>query len=336
MVIAVQDTWHASKDASIHDRLEDGTLPFHAIFALGHALAVHERLYGPDPMAAISRHTARLTARLHAALVALRHPAPRATPLVRIYTDASSVPGDPSTHGATLAFNVLDPAGRPFAYHTVEAAADARRIHLRSGSLCNPGGLAVHLDWSPADMRAAYAHGHRCSRPTALVGGKATGVVRASLGAMSSVADVDALVAFLRDTYLGVDAPEDPDPVVVVANHVTAAPPCCSTAPRPRFHPADYITRHRPWDSHSPTPTSPTLSSDDEPHYIGVPTLPATMNTGLPAARPLGHSTSVRARRFGRSMVKMLRARPERGNERDGGDEGDVGGEGHCEGSHVA
>jgi molybdenum cofactor sulfurtransferase len=40
MVIAINDTWHAKKDLSTHDRLEDGTLPFHSILALNHVSSV--------------------------------------------------------------------------------------------------------------------------------------------------------------------------------------------------------------------------------------------------------------------------------------------------------
>lgn len=33
MVIASRAQWHAKKETSIHERFEDGTLPFHNIFA---------------------------------------------------------------------------------------------------------------------------------------------------------------------------------------------------------------------------------------------------------------------------------------------------------------
>jgi len=50
-------------------------------------------------------------------------------------------------------------------------------------------------------MRAAFAMGHKCSAPFEDAGGKATGVVRASLGACSSAADVSRLVEWLREAY---------------------------------------------------------------------------------------------------------------------------------------
>ncbi|KAK3075651.1 hypothetical protein LTR53_000799 [Teratosphaeriaceae sp. CCFEE 6253] len=199
MIIAVNDTWHAKKDTSIHDRLEDGTLPFHSIFALDHAMNVHERLYGPNPMKFISHHTSQLGKQLHDALAHLTHA--NGTPLCRIYKDDSAVYGDPSAQGATVAFNAQHADGALIPYEDIEEAADDRGIFVRSGSLCNPGGIATYLNWSPAEMKAAYAAGHRCSNPTQVMLGKPTGVVRVSLGAMSTAGDVQTLIRFLDDTY---------------------------------------------------------------------------------------------------------------------------------------
>lgn len=36
--------WHSLHTEHPHEFLEDGTLPFHNIIALGHALTAHERL----------------------------------------------------------------------------------------------------------------------------------------------------------------------------------------------------------------------------------------------------------------------------------------------------
>ena len=200
MIITVNDTWHAKKETSIHDRLEDGTLPFHSIFALDHAMNVHRRLYGPNPMKFISMHTAHLGRQLFEGLSGLRHA--NGMPVCLIYKDENAIYGDPSLQGATIAFNVKRSDGSLVGYEDVEEAADDRNIFVRSGSLCNPGGVATYLGWSPAEMRAAYAAGHRCSNPTQLMLGKPTGVVRVSLGAMSTSTDVQTLVHFLTDVYV--------------------------------------------------------------------------------------------------------------------------------------
>ncbi|KAK4506838.1 hypothetical protein PRZ48_000571 [Zasmidium cellare] len=199
MIIAINDTWHAKKETSIHDRLEDGTLPFHSIFALDHAMNVHERLYGPNPMKFISHHTAQLGRQLFDGLSGLKHA--NGVPVCRIYKDENAVYGDPTMQGATIAFNVQHQDGSLVGFEDVEEAADERSIYVRSGSLCNPGGVATYLGWSPAEMKAAYAAGHRCTNPTQIMLGKPTGVVRVSLGAMSTSSDVSTLLNFLREVY---------------------------------------------------------------------------------------------------------------------------------------
>lgn len=200
MIISINDTWHAKKETSIHDRLEDGTLPFHSIFALDHGINVHERLYGQNPMKFISMHTAQLGRKLYEGLSRMKHSNGR--PVARIYKDENAVYGDPSVQGATIAFNVLRPDGHLVGFEEVEEAADERSIYVRSGSLCNPGGVATYLEWSPAEMRAAYAAGHRCTNPTQIMNGKATGVVRVSLGAMSTSSDVSTFLDFLEEVYI--------------------------------------------------------------------------------------------------------------------------------------
>ncbi|KAM0714162.1 hypothetical protein Q7P37_010311 [Cladosporium fusiforme] len=121
--------------------------------------------------------------------------------MVRIYKNAESIYGDPSTQGAVLTFNVLHPDGTFLRYRDVEQAADRRRIYVRSGSLCNPGGMATHLGWSMDEMREAYANGHKCSDPQQMVLGKPTGAVRVSLGAMSTETDVSTFVDFIRELH---------------------------------------------------------------------------------------------------------------------------------------
>lgn len=61
--------------------------------------------------------------------------------------------------------------------------------------------MAKYLDWSSAKMKATYAAGHRCSNPTQIMLGKPTGVVRVSLGAISTASDVHTLIRFLDDHY---------------------------------------------------------------------------------------------------------------------------------------
>lgn len=199
MVIAVNDSWH-SKKKPIHSRLEDGTLPFTSIFALDLAIDTHRKLYGPAPMKYISMHTSRLIKKLYDQMIALRHS--NNVPVVRVYKDPSSIYGESHLQGATIAFNIQKAAGGLVSFMDFEKEADRKGIYVRSGSLCNPGGLATSLQWSPKELRDAYAEGHKCSEPLAEVFGKAIGVVRVSLGAMSNEEDCERLVQFIKETYI--------------------------------------------------------------------------------------------------------------------------------------
>jgi molybdenum cofactor sulfurtransferase len=202
MVAVVNDSWYALKDEAMHERLEDGTLPFHSIFALDAALTVHERLF--TSMARISAHTGFLSHYLFDSMIALNHC--NSAPVFAIYKDSNAVFGDTQTQGATIAFNILQPNGKPLGYADVERAANKHGIFVRSGGLCNPGGVATYLGWSPQRLRAAYTAGHRCSKPIQSIDGLATGVVRISLGAMSTKEDVNCFLRYVRESHVDVDA----------------------------------------------------------------------------------------------------------------------------------
>jgi molybdenum cofactor sulfurtransferase len=381
MIISINDTWHAKKDATIHDRLEDGTLPFHSIFALDHAISVHERLYGPNPMKFISMHTAQLGRKLYEGLSKMTHS--NGTPVARIYKDENAIYGDPTVQGATIAFNVQRPDGTLIGFEEVEEAADERQIYVRSGSLCNPGGVATYLEWSPAEMRAAYAAGHRCANPRQIVFGKATGVVRVSLGAMSVAADVTTFLDFMEEVYvdqypaepeldakeflMSLDQAKEYDPLyphslsvrsasrasagrasqisiphsIPHALHIppseynpTSAPPTPSSksingskggekwtdsttmassasaheldTDRPRSNPkpppfiaSDYTSNRRPWEQEM---RKHTTTAEAEAKFREMEeTIAAANRTGQ------SHSNTVKARRFGRSVVNLLR-----------------------------
>jgi molybdenum cofactor sulfurtransferase len=191
------------KDDTIHDGLEDGTLPFHNIVALGCAINAHKKLYGS--MKIISQHTLFLSNRLYTGISSLRHSNGR--PLCVIYNDSSDAHPytDPTTQGATIAFNVLDINGNHIGYSHVEKVANQKAIYLRAGGLCNPGGIASYLKVEPWQFKRAWSAGYRCggadSDSLEIINGKPTGVVRASLGAMSLMAEVDRLIVFLSDAF---------------------------------------------------------------------------------------------------------------------------------------
>ncbi len=196
--------WYKPK-ASLHESLEDGTLPFHNIIALKAAIDTHRCLYGQNCMTTISRHTTYLGKRLYDQLSGLVHS--NGLPVCQIYKGKESVYGDPKTQGATIAFNVRTADGKFVPYTSVvETLANKRKIYVRAGQLCNPGGIATHLRMEDWHLKRLWSEGHRCGAAhltgTEIMNGKPTGVVRVSLGAMTTIGNIDALIAFLREEFM--------------------------------------------------------------------------------------------------------------------------------------
>ncbi|MCJ1319900.1 hypothetical protein MMC15_005236 [Xylographa vitiligo] len=212
MVISQHDDWHAMKDHSLHEQLEDGTLPFHSIIALDSALNNQERLY--TSMDNISRHTKDLSLALYNNLSSLRHWNGRA--VCEIYKSTRSKYGDSTTQGPTIAFNIRTSQGGWIGKSQVEKLAIARGIHLRTGGVCNPGGIASSLHLSAAELRQNYAEGMRCGDDLDILFGKPTGVVRVSLGAMTSWKDVKVFSDFVEEVFV-----ERPRAVVASVTLVT-------------------------------------------------------------------------------------------------------------------
>lgn len=205
MVISLGDQWHASRQSSLHSRLEDGTVPFHSIIALQSALSTHIRLFGS--MYNISRHTAFLAKCLHKKLSSLTHSS--GVRVCQIYGPA--VPDYQNSHGPTIAFNLQDAEGGWIGRTEVEKLASVRSIQLRTGGLCNPGGIATHLELSASELRRNFASGQKCGDDNDVLNGKPTGVIRVSFGAMSNITDAHDLVDFIEDFFVGrVNAPTSP------------------------------------------------------------------------------------------------------------------------------
>lgn len=169
--------------------------------ALGCALDVHKDLYGS--MSAISKHASFLAHRLYSGMNNLHHF--DGTKVCSIYADNPEGYGNPLIQGATIAFNIKGSGCNLIGHSDVEKAANDKGIYLRSGGLCNAGGIAGYLQLEPWQMKRNWSAGHRCGEPgLEVLNRKPTGVVRASLGAMSTMEDVDKFLAFLVEEYVEV------------------------------------------------------------------------------------------------------------------------------------
>jgi molybdenum cofactor sulfurtransferase len=195
LVLSGKEQWHAPKDQSLHDSLEDGTLPFHSIMALDAAIDTHRRLYGS--MDLIAKHTAYLAHKLYSGLISLKHGNSKAVCL--IHSDSFHAK---NKQGPIVAFNLKNSHGAWVSNIEFEKLAAVRKIHIRTGGLCNPGGMAAALKLEAWELRRNFSAGFRCSTESDIYSGKITGIVRASIGAMNTLSDVEALISFIREFYV--------------------------------------------------------------------------------------------------------------------------------------
>jgi molybdenum cofactor sulfurtransferase len=197
MVVCLKEQWHAPKSQFLHERLEDGTLPIHSIIALDTAMEVHKQLFGS--MQDVAAHTSFLSKRLYRGLKSLRHG--NGESVCVLYSQNPDSTGAGLGSGPVIAFNIRNSLGAWASLTEVEKLAVLKRFHIRTGGVCNPGGIASALGLEPWEMMQNFSSGFRCGVENDIMAGKPTGVIRASLGAMSTVSDVDSFVDFVAEFY---------------------------------------------------------------------------------------------------------------------------------------
>ncbi|RPA92144.1 PLP-dependent transferase [Choiromyces venosus 120613-1] len=195
-VVSKSGNFHARKTDSIHAHLEDGTSAFHSILALDTAITTHQRLYGSFDN--ISRHAFSLIQAMHGLLSELKHGNGRK--LCQIYSSGRYTSS--TTQGPIIAFNMQRADGSWIGYAEVEKLASVKNIHIRTGGLCNPGGIETSVGLEPWEIEQNYLAGHRCWDEQDVMHGKPTGAIRISLGAMSTVDDLLVFAKFLEEFYL--------------------------------------------------------------------------------------------------------------------------------------
>jgi selenocysteine lyase/cysteine desulfurase len=176
--------------AAGHTGFEDGTIDYLGLPAVS---------LGMQYLASIGIDTLQgrvrwLTGDLIRRLGGLRHS--DGAPMVRLYGPANTV-----ARGGTVTFNVLRPDGDFVELPTVEAAAAAARISIRTGCFCNPGASETARDIVADDLRRLFESGRATSiaKVRALLPSKAAGAVRASVGIATIPADLDRLVLLVRE-----------------------------------------------------------------------------------------------------------------------------------------
>ncbi|KAK4615772.1 Molybdenum cofactor sulfurase [Fulvia fulva] len=214
MVVCLKEQWHEPKAGALHGRLEDGTLPIHSILALRSAMQAHAELF--SSLDRVAAHTAWLAKRLYTNLSSLRHG--NGKHVCTIYIDEASSYGNANTQGPTIAFNLKDSRGRWVSNSEIEQLASIRDIHLRTGGLCNPGGIATCLGLEPWEMKENFSAGFRCGSENDIMNGKPTGVVRVSLGAMSTSSDASRFIEFVEEFFVDKTGSESRPPSPLLVN----------------------------------------------------------------------------------------------------------------------
>ncbi|MGI5414337.1 aminotransferase class V-fold PLP-dependent enzyme [Actinomadura luteofluorescens] len=187
--------WHVL--APDETAFEDGTLNFLSIPDVEFGIHWIEDI-GMD---LVRRRVGCLTSLLLRRLAGLRHA--DGSPLVRVYG-----PEGTGGRGGTVAFNVLDRRGAVVDERIVARDTAAAGISIRTGCFCNPGaGEGAFEIPEPALRRTANERMRTLDDYLDVLGLPSGGAVRASLGLVSNIADVEHLVAFLGARY----ADREPD-----------------------------------------------------------------------------------------------------------------------------
>jgi molybdenum cofactor sulfurtransferase len=198
MITCSNRPWFARKEKRLCDRLEDGTGATHSILALSCAINVHKSLHGG--LREVSKHARWLAQCLYEQLSTMKHANGRL--VCRMYKDPSSSYADGRTQGPTVAFNIRTSDGTWIGSSKVGSLAAQKRIHVRTGSLCNPAGMAQALGLTTADIQRAFDSGFRCGQDNDVRNGIPMGMVRVSFGAMSVFRDVEVFVRFMEEYFL--------------------------------------------------------------------------------------------------------------------------------------
>ncbi|WP_433479432.1 aminotransferase class V-fold PLP-dependent enzyme [Spirillospora sp. CA-142024] len=181
--------WHVL--APDETAFEDGTLNFLSIPDVEFGVRWVEDI-GMD---LIHRRVGCLTSLLLRRLADLRHS--DGSPLIRFYG-----PDGTDRRGGTVAFNVLDPRGRIVDERIVARDSADAGISVRTGCFCNPGAGEGAFEISERALRGTAGRRMRTLDDyLGVLGLPSGGAVRASLGLVSNVADVDRLIEFLDAAY---------------------------------------------------------------------------------------------------------------------------------------
>lgn len=180
----------------LHERFEDGTLPFLDIISLKDGFNCLLRITGG--IANIETHVFNLSRYLAYNLRSLRHG--NNTPVVEVYSRHRYL--TEKNHGSIVNFNIKSSEGTYIGYSQVEKMSSVYNIHLRTGCVCNPGACQKYLRISPQQLQTQFRAGHVCGDAYDLVDGMPTGSVRVSFGYMNTYEDADIVLKMIKECFV--------------------------------------------------------------------------------------------------------------------------------------
>ena len=199
-IASSRENWHQKRDL-IHERFEDGTIPFLSIIALQTSFNFLDNLLTTTKEMSfidrICRHTFNLGTYLFNNLQSLRHF--NNTPVVVFYHDSDY--RNSKSQGGIVNFNVLHSDGSYVGFAEFAYITTLHNIILRTGCFCNPGACQSHLKLTSKDLMKHFEAGHVCGDANDLVDGIPTGSVRVSFGYMTTKEDVDKLLDVVKMCY---------------------------------------------------------------------------------------------------------------------------------------
>ncbi|MCL4132072.1 UNVERIFIED_CONTAM: hypothetical protein GTU68_036892, partial [Idotea baltica] len=181
---------------TLHQRFEDGTLPFSDIVSLQHGFNTLNRITGG--MANVEEHVFNVARYLLYNLISLKHE--NNCRVAEVYCQAP--PLSVRDHGPIVNFNVLDSLGAYVGYSQVEKVSSLYNIYLRTGCVCNPGACQRYLNISSTQLKKQFDAGHVCGDANDLVEGQPTGSVRVSFGYMSDYEEADAVLNMIKECFV--------------------------------------------------------------------------------------------------------------------------------------
>ncbi|CAG4992626.1 unnamed protein product [Parnassius apollo] len=195
-IVLSNENFHVKRKI-LHERLEDGSLPFLSILALKHCFDTLHRLIpktiNNDIMDTIAYHTYNLAKDLYNQLKELHHP--NGNKAAILYMDSDFL--DIKTQGGIVTFNLLRDDGSYIGYMEFQNMADLFNINVRTGCFCNSGSCQRHLNVANRELKEMYKAGHTCGDETDLIKGKPTGAIRISFGYYNTFNDVDKLILMI-------------------------------------------------------------------------------------------------------------------------------------------